>query len=393
MRKVLSIISYSRSISGVTEGLTDVAVDRRQIPLIPSLFLLDQEQINAVIPNGLYGQLGEYLSQHLDVVELQPLTDLIRRHAMDTLPIGPEDGFLGGGGTRRRHSLRSARLTTGVHNSTLRKMLTEIGAIQESDLHKIDNHIICSTSDVDAVVAIYRDAIDLEAVAKRLGLVHVTVLKLMRTGILKPTNETVLKNMLARFSGTAIDAILRSVTDGLEERAESRSLIPLREASRAFGGSQVDVIAGALNGTLKTRYLSEDATRVGLDRILLDRDEVRAAFVSPTPAGLKRHDFARALGLDHHTGNALFDSGLFEVVRVERSGIRRDYDIVTQESFDRFLRDNASLSNLDKGWTQAARLKRLLEDAGVKPIWACRERRIGTFYRRSDVEAYREANP
>lgn len=335
---------------------------------------------------GLYGDFAEYLKMNLSLPELQPLIEIVRDHAYATVPVGPGDGFLGGGGERRWHSLRTAEQETGVYFTVLRKILIERGSISPQELPKKDSQIMISVEDVAAAAADYHDRTSIEGVAAQVGLLHVTVRKLVRAGVLKPVYGTS-NDMKAMFSRSALDGMIAGLTTGVEVRPQTDDLVPLRACTRGFGRDLFEIIGPLLEGRLMRVYLNADTSRVGFDRILLDKEEVRS-FLVPTPPGLKRHEFARKLGLNHHTANDFFDSGHFKISRWKLDRSRKAYDIVDQESFDGFFREHDSLANFAKG-TSPGKLKKALTAAGIEPVWACRERSIATFYRRSDIEWYR----
>lgn len=336
---------------------------------------------------ALYGELQDYLSTHLEIPELGPFIALVREHAMAALPIGPEDPFIGGGGTRRWHSLHSAMIETGVHSLTLRKILMERGLVAQADIKTSDNKILIKVADIDSAVADYRSSIDIQTIVDRLGVSLPTGQQIIRMGLLKPIYGTE-KDMKAKFSKHAVDKLLADLMIDAEERDENEHTVSLDYAFRRAGCRISDIIVGMVNGKIAKRYLSKDTTKIGFERLLVDLREVKAEFAPGSP-GLKRHEFARTLGLDHATGMAFFDSGFFEIGHSEGRVNRRAHDIVTQESFDAFFREHASLAELAKGWMQPSKLRTALTKASIFPVWACRERRIATFYRRSDVEAYR----
>ncbi|MCK8782237.1 hypothetical protein M0654_19850 [Rhizobium sp. NTR19] len=305
---------------------------------------------------------------------------------MNHLPIGPEDNFLGGGGLRRWHSIHTATGSLGIDGRTLRKILLERGAIAEEDLDKPDNKILCRVEEVEAAAGAYHDAIDIQAIAKRMGLTESTVRSIRRTGLLEQIYGTK-RGMKLQFSRTALDALMTRLTEGLEEREPGGDLVDLKHAWQKATVTIADIVIALAQGKLPTRYLSRNKKLVGLARLLLNINELQAEFKQRVD-GLKRHEFQEKLGLYDSTGTDFFDSGFFETFRLKsRNGL--DYDVVKQESFDAFFKEHASLAELSKGWMKHNVLKRALDAAGVSPVWTSRGRRIATFYRREDVEKFK----
>ncbi|MCQ1774881.1 hypothetical protein NOI24_26650 [Neorhizobium galegae] len=197
--------------------------------------------------------------------------------------------------------------------------------------------------------------------------------------------------MKAKFSENAVNKLLDDLMLDLEEQDENDDIVSLDYAFKRAGCRISDIIVGMVNGGIAKRYLSKDPTKIGFARLLVSLCEVKAEFAPESP-GLKRHEFARTLGLDRATAMAFFESGFFKIGHSEGRVNRRAHDTVTQESFDAFFREHASLAELARGWMQPSKLRTGLTRASILPVWACRERRIATFYRRSDVEAYRGRN-
>ncbi|PDT10189.1 TniQ family protein [Rhizobium sp. M1] len=336
---------------------------------------------------GLYGKFGEYLSANIDMAELQPMIEMVRDHAFETVPIGPEDGFLGGGGVRRWHTLRSAELETGVYFTVLRKILVERGAIPPSERGKKDSSVVVSVADVEAAAADYHDRISIEALAARLGLLQVTVRRLVRAGLFKSIYGTT-SNMKEMFSRRDTDAMLERWMDGLETTPLTDDLVPLRSATRGFSREVTEVIFAYLDGKLSKTYLDEDASKAGFERILVDRREVRALLVKQPP-GLKIHELAAKFSLQTRPGKAFFYSGFFEILRWEPGHGRKAFDVATFESVERFFQDHDSLTNFCAGWMKRNQLYKVLKAAGITPFWSHTDTSINNIFKRSDIEEFR----
>jgi hypothetical protein len=70
-----------------------------------------------------FGRLYEWLAHESDDAAYEPLRDIIRRHVIETMPLGPGDDVFGREVTvRRLHSVRSASLEMDVHPKRLRKL-------------------------------------------------------------------------------------------------------------------------------------------------------------------------------------------------------------------------------------------------------------------------------
>jgi hypothetical protein len=334
----------------------------------------------------IYGSLQKYLTYMADVDGIRPLVDLVRDHAMETLPIGPEDNFLGGGGVRKWHSLRTAKLKLNIDSRTMRKMADERGLIGPAQTHLLDNEIVLPAGEVEHLAEEYQRAVDLQYVRAELGILEVTARTLVRAGILKPV-VGLTPGMKPKFKRSDVDRLLDDLTQGAIERADTKGLVSLVDASRKGGGSVANIIIALVAGKFRTRYLSSDSRRTGLMRLLLDLTEVRKEFV--LKGGIKRQDFVKAFPFRPLEVDKLFYSDFFERVRETSPTNHVRYDAVTVESFERFQRDHISLAKLAVGWARPTDVKLILDQAEVQPVWEIKGRRALTFYRLKDVASLR----
>ncbi len=336
---------------------------------------------------ALYGELQGFLTAHVDVPALRPLIDFVRDCAMSEVPIGPEDPFIGGGGIRRWHTAHTAMRETGIDSRTLRRILEQHGVLSAADRRKSDNYVMCRISHVEAAVAEHHDDIDIEAITRKMGLTLPTVQKIIKAGLLTHKPK-LLKKQKPKFSRKAVDVLMEKLTGGLEERDGSTDLVQLPVAAHKAVCSIVDILGAILQGKMPTRYLSKDASLVGVDRLLVDVRQTKAAFAPPS-LGVKCHEFLRELGLTYAVGKPLFYSGLFELKKVIQSLNGVPYHVVEHEAYAAFRREYVTLSEASAGWMPHRNLKVALENAGIHPVWAVGQRRNGTIYRRSEIESYR----
>ena len=336
---------------------------------------------------ALYGELQGFLTEHVEVPAVRPLIDFVRDCAMSEVPIGPEDPFIGGGGTRRWHTAHTAMRETGIDSRTLRRILEQHGVLSPADRRKSDNYVMCRVSHVEAAVAEYHDDIDIEAIARRMGLTLPTVQKMIKAGLLTQKPK-LLKKQKPKFSRKSVDELMEKLTGGLEARDESADLLQLGVVAHKAVCSIVDILGAILQGRVSTRYLSKDPSRAGVDRLLVDVEQTKAAFAPPS-LGVKCHEFLRELGLTYAVGKPLFYSGLFELKKVTQSLNGVPYCVVEHEAFAAFRREYITLSEASAGWMPHRNLKVALESAGILPVRAIGQRRNGTLYRRSEIESYR----
>jgi hypothetical protein len=245
---------------------------------------------------------------------------------------------------------------------------------------------VLPAGEVEHLAEEYQRAVDLQYVRAELGILEVTARTLVRAGILKPV-VGLTPGMKPKFKRSDVDRLLDDLTQGAIERADTKGLVSLVDASRKGGGSVANIIIALVAGKFRTRYLSSDSRRTGLMRLLLDLTEVRKEFV--LKGGIKRQDFVKAFPFRPLEVDKLFYSDFFERVRETSPTNHVRYDAVTVESFERFQRDHISLAKLAVGWARPTDVKLILDQAEVQPVWEIKGRRALTFYRLKDVASLR----
>jgi hypothetical protein len=379
-------IEPGRMHVALCEGFTILTEPQRLCSFLTDLRDRHRDRSKSSSRFFIYGPLQKYLAYLANVEGIRPLVELVRDHAMETFPIGPEDDFLGGGGVRKWHSLRTAKLKLGIDTRSMRKIAIERGLIGPAQTHLLDNEIVLPAEEVENLAEGYQRAVDLQYVKTKLGVLEVTARTLVRDGVLK-TVVGLTPRMKPKFAKADIDGLLDDLTYGLTERTDTKGLVTLVGASRKGGGSVASVLKALVAGKLKTRYLSSDPRRTGLMRLLLDPMEVGKEFV--LEGGIKRQDFVKVFPFRPLEADKLFYSDFFERVRETSPTNRVRYDAVTVESFERFQREHISLAKLAVGWARPVDVKRILDGAGLRPVWEIKGRRSLTFYRLKDVEVLR----
>ncbi|RYF49225.1 MAG: hypothetical protein EOO38_08375, partial [Cytophagaceae bacterium] len=203
----------------------------------------------------VYGPLQRYLTYLSDLPGARPLTDFVREHAMNALPIGPTDDFIGGGGVRRWHTLRTAKLEFNIDTRLARKMLVERGVLCESQATLKDNDILIPAAEIETLVGVRDDGVYLQYIKDKFGVVDATAQQLIHLGVIQPLYGAV-SGIKTKFSQTAIDAILDVACRNVSEQPEDGSLLPLVDATRVGARSIANLIAAVVAGRLRARALS-----------------------------------------------------------------------------------------------------------------------------------------
>jgi hypothetical protein len=331
----------------------------------------------------VYGPFQRYLGQLIEIPGAKPLIDFVRDHAMSGLAIGPEDDFLGGGGVRRWHTIRTAKLEFDIDTRLMRKMMIERGIISESQSLLKDNEVLVPAAEVEELANSHGDSVDLQYIKKTFGVVEATARQLINIGVVEPVYGAV-EGMKARFSRIAIDATLAAVVSGLAEVDNDGCLVSLIDAIRLGPKSKANLIAALVDGKIVPRGLSMRSDRIGFMRLLLDPADIRSGFIKPVD--IKRHEFRAIFQLRPEEVDGFFYSEFFVRKRERSPTNHREFDVITRDSFLRFQQDYVSLAAAAKGLGRPADSKVRLSEVGVVPVWQIPGRRALTFYKRNEVE-------
>lgn len=113
-------------------------------------------------PRAMFGRFYEWLAhENVDPV-YDPVRDIVERHVVETMPIGPGETVLGRKVTVRRiHSLHSASIEYGLHPKRLRKLLVAEGLIKPEDAGRSDERVLFPVEAVSARLTTLSDTLSL----------------------------------------------------------------------------------------------------------------------------------------------------------------------------------------------------------------------------------------
>ncbi|MBY5537699.1 hypothetical protein HFO58_31910 [Rhizobium leguminosarum] len=166
----------------------------------------------------VYGPFQKYLTQLADMPGARPLIDLVREHAMNALPIGPNDDFIGGGGIRKWHTMSTAQREYGIDRRTIREMLAERGVTNAAPA--TGRNILIEATHVEEVVIDFMSRSHIQYVRKTFGVRESTARRLVSAGLVEPPNGR-RPEINTKISRKTMHGTLRKVISGLPESDES----------------------------------------------------------------------------------------------------------------------------------------------------------------------------
>ena len=136
--------------------------------------------------NAFYGRLYQWLAGSTNQ-DFDPLRDLLRRHAIETMPLGPSDTIFGKPVEKRMvHSLYTASVETGVHPSRLQTLLTTIGLLAPASARETPNLVYFDAVAAATFLAKLSGSISMKEAETYLGAGRVHTRLLALAGFINP---------------------------------------------------------------------------------------------------------------------------------------------------------------------------------------------------------------
>ena len=221
----------------------------------------------------LYGSLYEYIARTRDT-GYAAVADVFREHILNTTVVAPGAMVLGKVVEKRtHHSVRSASIEYGLHPTTLRKHLTDIGILdgdaaalpQDRSLFDAEAHAPFLEQLVEAMPR--------KAAQRYLGLSR-TLTGLINPPFVQPVTHGKYGCLENLFTKSALDAFQYRMTSSALPLSESDiGLVSIGTAARKAQRNMVDIVHLLLDGRLNTVRRRPDQSPIR--GLMVDPVEVR----------------------------------------------------------------------------------------------------------------------
>lgn len=320
-----------------------------------------------------YGYILELLGRTLDDPAFEPIRDIVRRHAMDNVPLPAGSQVLGQILEERRlHTLTSAAAASGTSYPTLRAIFARSGIAPAPACPDQRRH----TVRVDVFEERLREfaaALRVDDVVTTFDVPKRHLLELIARGYVRTLfGSREVHKARHRMARADVDAFMDRLFEGAVpvEKPTPRQVTFGRAcfiASTNIG----DLVGLVLDGKLAWRGALHGGRRYG--DLLVDADEVTRVLQGNDPGrrNLTKVEIAKALpGLRRSVVEALIRAGRLTIVTEFCPATRRRLPLVARESYDAFtgryqtVTDICHLRNLDPRV-----VKRRLAEAGCQPAF------------------------
>lgn len=223
------------------------------------------------------GVLYKSITQTKRSVNLEPVHDLLRRHIIETTPVGPGDIVLGQPVEKRvLHSLATAAQATGRSPVRLRTALAAAGLI-DMDHARLSNHrVVFDAERARPFLEAEIGSLDLTDLAAFLKTSRRQSALLANHGYIRHHVEHYSTTNIRRrtFARREIDALFERFYKGAEARKTYESPIyNLIDATRRCRCNTIAIVELILENKLS--WVGRDPNRMGYESVLVDTSEVK----------------------------------------------------------------------------------------------------------------------
>ncbi|NGO51057.1 TniQ family protein [Allomesorhizobium camelthorni] len=332
-----------------------------------------------------YGRLYDWLAHENSDPAYDPLREIVFRHAVETMPLGPGERLLGREVVERRtHSIRSASLEFGLHPKRLRKLLRTAKLTGKQSDVLADDRVVFDAEAAEPFLRDLAQSMSLEEAREYLNVPRPHDRGLLERGLINP--------MITGGRSDGEHAFLRSDLDDLLERllrnadpmlCGDTAMVPMITAAKHSCCAVMDIVALVLDGKLKR--VGRDTSDRGFISVLVDAEEARPHVVGPAYEGHSLRELESLLPAKSRAVKALLEQGLLVAETVKNPVTGWMQPVVLPDELARFKSEFASLHILSReGGEHIRRVKKSLVAAGVHPV-ADPELLGQTLYRRSDL--------
>jgi hypothetical protein len=336
-------------------------------------------------PQAQFGRLYQWLAFGARDAAFDPVRDLMRRHILETMPVGPGDEIFGRQVERRvLHSVRSASLEFGVHPKRLRKLLAAKGLVADDHVTQPDDRVLF---DIESASVVLQAAagMSLKEVETYLNAGRVQAKLLVGGGFIRPVVAAGAPGIGENaFAKADLDAFLASLfADAVPVAAPDGAACDIPKAAKKANCSAAEIVRLILDRRLA--WVGRLVGVAGYMSVLVDFEEIRRHVRGPALAGLTAQMVQQALRTTHKVVKALIGAGFLPRTRFVNPSNRCPVDLVSRADFEAFRAEYATLFELAEArGVHHLVLKAALAAKGVRPVVEM----VGcgaTFYMRTDL--------
>lgn len=340
-------------------------------------------------PQAVFGRFYTWLAFSAPHSSFDAIRELVRTHAIETMPLGPDDLVFGKPVEKRRlHSIRTASLELGAHPKRMRKILAARGIIREALMLEPDNRVLF---DAEAIVGLVAEGVfngmPLAEVSDYINAPRPHPDLLLEAGLITPVvshGEAGLGDYA--FTTKELDRFLNELLQDAEPTPmplEGKS--SLLTAAKRANCSAIEIVHLIL--ARKLAWVGRLPNVAGYLSVLVDINEIKNLVQKAPLPGFTARNIERELKTSTKVVTALIAQKFFRPFTMTHPINRCPVQIVPRDQLKAFQARFVSLTNLAAERGLHFRIVSAeLEAAGVRPALD-KETYGATFYSRSDLDS------
>lgn len=338
-------------------------------------------------PERIFGALYRWLEANVHNPDFAGLCALLKGKAVENLPLGPGDSFLGDIDERRVHSVHSAAKAFRVHPKRLRKLLEARGVIRSDQAKLSDARVVFDAKSSEPFMKEVSDTVSLVPAASIIGATSESLKRLAHAGYIDVYQGTDNKGTLRpRYSRIQLETLRDQIYRRAKPvRRASKRFSRLENARRITHSSWEEVIKLILEDRLSEIQYEDYLAKPCLSALMVNVDELQAKVKLPDHGGISLRDVERRLGTTTSTVTALVQAGILPT-SIQINPINRcKQTVISRSDLVNFIDRYVSLHSLAK--TQKmhiARMRELLHGASIEPAFDLGDK-VARYYERDQV--------
>lgn len=222
----------------------------------------------------VYGGFYTWLTRKIDDPDFEPVISTLKSHAMDNLPLGPEDTFFFEIAERRKHSFHSLARKLGTHHTRVEKLLLLAGFTSADEIARSKVRLLFDSQPVEQFFQTLRDTMQKFAAANFLQISHIGFDWLLEAGYvtLRPLmcDDGSIRPACRRDE--LLDLQTRATRRATEVEKRPKETFSIGDTAIKLGCSWIDVFRLLARGVLKECVYVDDRT---IGALRLNLEEVR----------------------------------------------------------------------------------------------------------------------
>jgi hypothetical protein len=230
---------------------------------------------------SMFGKLYYRLRHENKDSAFDPVREIIREVALDSIAFGPGDEIFGQpAGRRTNHSVYSLSAQTGIYRHRLRRLLYDAGLIRDEDMDKKDDQTLVATDGrLDDFLARIGHTVSFREAVEYLNAPKRQTMYLFEAGFIQAFARPKGSQGTYAFMQDSLDDFLARLLEGAEyEYPQDDALCDILGAARHCGCRSVDVVQLILDRKLET--VRRDPGLRGFASVLVNKHEVRSKILS-----------------------------------------------------------------------------------------------------------------